>query len=74
MNTKCLIWHKSKHRSGYGVMYIKRKQYYVHRKAYENVHGPIPKGTDIAHLCHDEAAARGECKGGWTCKHRACYE
>jgi hypothetical protein len=26
----------------------------------------------IDHTCHNEAALRGECKGGKTCAHRAC--
>jgi hypothetical protein len=26
----------------------------------------------LDHTCHNEAAQRGECAGGWTCEHRAC--
>jgi len=34
--------------------------------------GPIPEGFVLDHICHNEAAAKGECAGGATCSHRAC--
>lgn len=33
---------------------------------------PIVPGMIAGHVCHDEAYARGECRGGDTCSHRSC--
>jgi hypothetical protein len=44
----------------------------LHRWFYTLNYGPIPAGYEIDHICHNEAVVRGECKGGATCKHRAC--
>lgn len=36
---------------GYGVMAVDKKQRYVHRLAYEQAKGPIPKGMCVCHKC-----------------------
>jgi hypothetical protein len=33
----------------------------------------IPMDKDVDHMCHNESAAKGECKGGDSCRHRACF-
>lgn len=50
----------------------KYQSWKLHRWAYTQAFGPIPAGMEIDHVCHNEAVARGECAGGYTCKHRAC--
>lgn len=49
----------------------KYQSWKLHRWAYTQVFGTIPEGYEIDHICHNEAVARGECKGG-PCQHRAC--
>lgn len=39
--------------SGYGRIYIRRKINQAHRLSYELVHGPIPEGLVIDHLCRN---------------------
>lgn len=40
----------------------------AHRAVYERMVGPIPKGQQIDHACHNESG----CSGGTTCPHRRC--
>lgn len=47
----CIVWAKAKAGNGYGVTSKNGKQVYVHRLAYEEKFGPIPKGYVIAHKC-----------------------
>lgn len=63
--------------SGYGQIGVRStdatyRMVGVHRVVYEALVGPIPDGMTIDHQCHNIAAARGECRGGWTCLHRRC--
>jgi hypothetical protein len=55
--------------AGYTKVSIKGKQSLLHRL----IMGEVPSGLDVDHVCHNEAAAKGECKGGTTCKHRRCF-
>ena len=50
----------------------KYQQWKHHRWTYLQYYGELPKGMEIDHMCHNEAVARGKCKGGVTCPHRAC--
>jgi hypothetical protein len=52
--TPCVIWTGAKAR-GYGVRHHDGKMRLVHRLAYEAVHGPIPEGLVIDHLCKVKA-------------------
>jgi len=45
----------------------------MHRWVYVQTYGEIPEGYEIDHICHNEAVARGECEGGFSCPHRACF-
>lgn len=66
----CSIYQgKTNGASGYGMTYGK---FLAHRVAYEETYGPIPDGLWIDHICHNEAALRGECRGGGSCRHRLC--
>lgn len=51
----------------------KYQMWKMHRWVYTQNFGPIPEGYEIDHICHNEAVARGECEGGKTCPHRACF-
>jgi hypothetical protein len=44
----------------------------AHRVSYEEWHGPIPPEFHVDHICHNDAAARGKCAGGYGCLHRGC--
>jgi len=58
--------------NGYGVMNVGSETKRAHRYAWEQANGKIPEGMVIDHICHNEAAVKGECQGGTSCKHRAC--
>jgi hypothetical protein len=70
--TECIIWQQSLKDTGYGQTFFQGKVTRAHRAAWIKVNGDIPKGFLVDHICHNEAVERGECKGGFTCKHRAC--
>lgn len=42
-------------KDGYTFTYRGKKKYRAHRFAYEEVHGPIPQGLEIDHLCRNSA-------------------
>lgn len=55
----CLLWTGRRNRwdeYGYGILGIKingkEKNVYAHRYAWERVHGPIPAGFEIDHMCY----------------------
>jgi hypothetical protein len=67
---ECLIYQgKTNGASGYGMTYGKLL---AHRVVYEKWWGAITPGMWIDHICHNEAASRGECRGGLGCPHRKC--
>ena len=47
----CWLWNAAINPNGYAQFGIGYKKVYAHRWAYEQVHGPIPKGLQIDHLC-----------------------
>lgn len=51
---ECLVWTGAK-AQGYGRLYRDNGSALVHRIAYELVHGPIPTGMDLDHLCRNRA-------------------
>ncbi|MGL5566924.1 MAG: HNH endonuclease signature motif containing protein [Plesiomonas sp.] len=51
----CILWEGHKDRDGYGRQTFKRKDYRVHRLAYERAHGPIPEGLVVRHKCDNRA-------------------
>lgn len=46
----CILWEGATTDKGYGQKRIEGKVVYVHRHAWEEVHGPIPKGMTIDHV------------------------
>lgn len=66
----CWLWTGPILRDGYGKIWINGFGYRrAHRVAYELVHGPVPDGLDLDHMCHN---ADETCGGGVTCLHRRC--
>ena len=53
-------------KSGYGNAWRDGRTVMAHRWAYEQVHGPIPPGLVIDHLCHTPETCFG------ACLHRRC--
>jgi hypothetical protein len=54
----CVLWQGCLDRDGYGAKWVDGKRVMVHRWAYEQVHGPIPQGLQIDHLCRNPACYR----------------
>jgi hypothetical protein len=56
MTTKeCIIWHKAKNSSGYGVTWHQGKQEYIHR-----VVAKAKKGDVVLHLCDNKLCINPE--------------
>jgi HNH endonuclease len=51
----CVAWQGCRDRDGYGAKWVDGRRVFVHRWAYEQVHGPIPPGMTIDHLCRNPA-------------------
>lgn len=49
--TECKLWTGRLNSDGYG----RSGHSFVHRRAYEQTHGPIPEGLEIDHLCGNRA-------------------
>lgn len=51
----CWLWVASCNQYGYGQFFYDGRPRKAHRVAYEAVHGPIPHGYEIDHLCRNRA-------------------
>jgi len=51
----CLIWRGTLNLSGYGYMKFEGKNWRVHRLVFEQIHGLIPEGLVLDHLCRNRA-------------------
>lgn len=49
--TDCIIWTGAVNNKGYGCFGVNGVSKLAHRVAWEDVHGPIPDGLTIDHLC-----------------------
>ena len=54
----CLTWTAGKFKQGYGSFWLNPGYRKAHRVAYEHVHGPIPDGLKIDHICRNRACVR----------------
>jgi len=54
----CWVWTPGKNKKGYGSVSVDGKQSGAHRAAYELAYGPIPKGMQVDHKCHNAACVR----------------
>lgn len=60
--------------AGYTKVTVDGKRGVAHRLLLEVLLGEtIPKDKDVDHMCHNDSAAKGECRGGDSCRHRACF-
>lgn len=66
----CWLWTAGRSTGGYGVIWdaAKRGTAYAHRMSWSFVHGEIPEGMVLDHVCHDPQV----CAGGDECQHRQC--
>lgn len=55
MGQDCWVWTGSIKDTGYAQFTAERKVLLGHRFAYELLHGPIPDGLHVDHLCHNRA-------------------
>lgn len=53
---------------GYALRVIDGRRVYEHTAAWEAVHGPVPKGMVLDHICHDPEV----CHLSNRCPHRSC--
>lgn len=49
--SNCILWTGALNSRGYGCFGVEGKSQLAHRVAYEDVHGPIPDGMTVDHLC-----------------------
>lgn len=52
--SECILWDGTLNAEGYGHMHSEDKKAYAHRVVYAEVHGPIPPGMVIDHLCRSK--------------------
>jgi len=64
----CWTWQGNRMAKGYGYLRVDGRTVLAHRMAYVLVHGAIPNGLQIDHVCHSTDKS---CPGG-ICPHRAC--
>lgn len=58
LDTPCAEWEGTKNDRGYGVRKVRGKQERAHRLAWKEVHGPIPPGLVVMHLCDNPPCCR----------------
>lgn len=59
-DTGCHVWQGAVTKLGYGLTTRDGRRLYAHRDAYEIVHGPIPKGIVLDHLCRNPSCINPE--------------
>jgi len=67
---ECWVWLASTNGWGYGQFGLRAGvNKPAHIFAWEELHGPVPEGLELDHVCHNVDAA---CPGGIDCPHRRC--
>jgi hypothetical protein len=64
----CVQWTGSTTPKGYGQFKVDGRNELAHRWLFKRLHGPVPDGKQLHHLCHDP----GACTLKTGCPHRAC--
>ena len=49
----CWVWTASDNGFGYGLFKVGRNMRRVHKLVYEAIHGPVPSGLELDHLCRN---------------------
>ena len=57
---ECWNWTGNRGADGYCTVWDGTKSLGAHRRMFELIHGPIPKGLQIDHICHNRACVRPE--------------
>lgn len=47
----CLVWHGPVTTVGYGYLHAESRRLQAHRVAWERIHGPVPEGLCVDHIC-----------------------
>ena len=83
----CWLWTACKQSAGYGQISVAGRMLYAHRVAYEQIHGVIPDGLTLDHLCrvslcirpshleavtHRENVLRGDSPAAWAARQTHC--
>ena len=55
---RCHVWIGARSRTGYGYLRVGDRSVRAHRFAWEHVHGPVPDGLELDHLCRNRACVR----------------
>jgi hypothetical protein len=58
LDTPCWLWLGALNSKGYAIRGTQHERYLVHRRAWEEVNGPIPDGKQIHHLCRNRRCVR----------------
>lgn len=56
----CLVWTGPLDKDGYGSFYLRRKNRRAHRVAWYDMHGEIPDGMVINHVCRNRACVNAQ--------------
>lgn len=51
----CWHWNGAVNRDNYGFIAVDKRQHLAHRLVYQLLHGPIPDGLTLDHLCRNRA-------------------
>ncbi len=51
LHTGCWLWVGTRYPNGYGQVWLNHRQHMPHRLLYERLHGPVPAGLELDHLC-----------------------
>lgn len=55
MRSPCTVWRGALNSDGYGVVRIRGRLELAHRMAYRLHVGPVPRGKELHHACHNRA-------------------
>jgi hypothetical protein len=58
--TPCWVWQWGKKETGHGQSRINGKHVSAHRMMWEQVHGPVPDGLELDHLCRNPSCVNPE--------------
>lgn len=53
--SRCMEWKGAKNGDGYGIMRFDGGLALAHRVAYVMNYGPVPRGKEVHHSCHNRA-------------------